>query len=101
MSKKFFCQYCGYQSSIILGMTGQRCSKSPSKKHIPYKGSDIIRLSDCEGANHCLPSNRFLHIGYACKYCGRKAKTISSLTGNRCSKNLNEGADGTKYCVPL
>ncbi|MCL2311540.1 MAG: hypothetical protein FWC41_03465 [Firmicutes bacterium] len=101
MSKKFFCQYCGYQSSTISGMTGQRCSKSPNGKHIPYEGSRIIRAVDCKGANQCLPTNLFIDIGYTCKYCGRKAKTISSLTGNRCSKNLNEGADGTKYCVPL
>ncbi len=93
----FFCKYCGYKGSSISSMTGMKCSKSPTSTHIPYEGS----LTYIEGG--CGPMRGIFRSTseFICKYCGRKAKTISSLTGNRCSKNVSDGANGSKYCVPL
>ena len=87
------CKYCGKEDNVGT-LTGTRCSKSPTGKHIPYEGDMVVRKSGCD-------PTFIKRTEFVCKYCGYKAKTISSLTSSRCSKNTDDGGSGTKYHVPL
>ena len=73
---KFFCEYCGTNSSSISSLTAASCSKnSNGKYHVPFEGSERSK--------------------YYCKYCGTNSSSISRLTAASCSKNPNG-----KYHIP-
>ncbi len=63
----FYCKWCGSKSSSVSSLTANGCSKSPSKKHELYEGSEKSE--------------------YTCKFCGTKKSSISSLTTNSCFKS--------------
>ncbi len=65
--EKFYCEYCGADYSSVRSLTGGSCSRSPTKKHILYEGTEKSR--------------------YTCKYCGSQYSSIRSMVGGSCSKS--------------
>ena len=63
----FYCEYCGMKYSSVQGLTGGACSRSPTKRHSLYEGSEKSK--------------------YTCKYCGMQYSSISGLTGGSCSRS--------------
>jgi DNA-directed RNA polymerase subunit RPC12/RpoP len=74
MADKYYCKYCGSPNSSIQGLTSSSCSKSPTKHHQPYEGSEKTK--------------------YDCEYCGSSNSSIQGLTSSSCSKSP------TKYHQP-
>jgi DNA-directed RNA polymerase subunit RPC12/RpoP len=66
----YYCKWCGQKHSSVASLTNNACSKSPSKKHELYEGSEKSQ--------------------YTCKYCGQKHSSLASLTNNACSKSPNK-----------
>ncbi len=75
---KFFCEYCGTNSSSIEGLTANSCIRhpnGPSKgKHKLYEGNEKSQ--------------------YSCKYCGTNSSSIQSLTANTCIRHPNGASKG-------
>ncbi len=63
----FYCEHCGAKYPSVSSLTNGSCSRSPSKKHSLYEGSEKAK--------------------YTCKYCGTQYPSISSLTNGSCSKS--------------
>jgi DNA-directed RNA polymerase subunit RPC12/RpoP len=63
----YYCKWCGTKHSSVSSLTSNSCSRSPSKRHELYEGSEKSQ--------------------YVCKWCGIKHSSISSLTNNSCSKS--------------
>lgn len=66
----FYCKWCGSKYSSVSSLTNGSCSKSPTRKHELYEGSEKSQ--------------------YTCKYCGAHYSSISSLTNGSCSKSPNK-----------
>ena len=70
---RYYCKYCGKDSSSIQSLTGLDCPRHPNGfckgKHELYEGSEKSR--------------------YYCKYCGKDSSSIQSLTGLDCPKHPN------------
>ena len=70
MSEKYYCKWCGKDSSSINNLTNYHCNKNPnSDYHEPYEGGEKSR--------------------YYCKWCGKDSSSINNLTNYRCNKNPN------------
>ncbi|NIZ40357.1 hypothetical protein PVA45_02370 [Entomospira entomophila] len=67
MAENFYCECCGTKYSSVAQLTNSGCSKSPTKKHVLYEGSEKAQ--------------------YTCKYCGTKYSSIAQLTNSGCSKS--------------
>jgi transcription elongation factor Elf1 len=67
---KYYCKWCGVNHPSISALTSGNCSKSPSKKHELYEGSEKSQ--------------------YVCKNCGLKYPTLSALTSGNCSKSASK-----------
>ncbi|NIZ47138.1 hypothetical protein HCT46_04310 [Spirochaetales bacterium BR208] len=67
MAENFYCEYCGTKNSSIAGLVNLSCSKSPTKKHVLYEGTEKSQ--------------------YACKHCGTKNSSIAGLVSLSCSKS--------------
>ena len=63
----FYCEYCGARFSSVSSLTSNVCTRSPTKRHSLYEGSEKPK--------------------YTCKYCGVQLSTIANLTSNNCSKS--------------
>jgi DNA-directed RNA polymerase subunit RPC12/RpoP len=63
----FYCKHCGQKFSDVRNLTSNSCSKSPSKKHELFEGSEQSE--------------------YYCVHCGQKFSDIRNLTSNSCSKS--------------
>jgi DNA-directed RNA polymerase subunit RPC12/RpoP len=70
----FYCKHCGAKNSSVQALTSSSCTKSPTKKHELYEGSEKSQ--------------------YTCKHCGIKNSTIYALTASSCMKSP------TKYHEP-
>jgi hypothetical protein len=53
----YYCKYCGTKNPTIAGLVNGGCSRSPSKKHGLYEGSEKSK--------------------YFCKYCGVANSSIA------------------------
>lgn len=68
MADKFYCKWCGNNSSSVSSLISKTCSRNPEgKKHALYEGSEKAQ--------------------YTCKYCGLKFSSLTSLTSKSCSKS--------------
>jgi len=78
MSQKFYCKYCGTNSSSVSSLTSSHCFKHPNGAnkgyHTLYEGSEKSQ--------------------YTCKYCGTHSSSISSLTSSHCFKHPNGANKG-------
>ncbi len=75
MSDKFYCMYCGRNTSSISYLTSFSCDKNPEGKYcVPYEGREKDK--------------------YTCKYCGYNTSDISYLTSGTCDKSPS------KYHIP-
>ena len=63
----FYCEYCGMKCSSVSSLTSGSCSRSPTRRHSLYEGSEKPKDT--------------------CKYCGMQSSSISSLTSGSCSKS--------------
>jgi ribosomal protein L37E len=63
----FYCKHCGSKNTNVKSLTASTCSRSPTKRHELYEGSEKSQ--------------------YTCKYCGSKNTTLASLTASTCSKS--------------
>jgi hypothetical protein len=70
MAENFYSKWCGAKHPSVVSLTNSSCSKSPSKKHELYEGSEKSQ--------------------YTCKYCGTKHPSLTSLTNSSCSKSPNK-----------
>ena len=71
----FICEHCGMKFRDLRTLVSNFCSKSPTKKHIPFEGG--------------------VKAEYQCKHCGMKFKDLRGLVSNFCSKSP------TKKHIPL
>ncbi|NIZ19842.1 hypothetical protein [Entomospira culicis] len=67
MAENFYCECCGKKYSNVRDLTSNSCSKSPTKKHVLYEGSEKKQ--------------------YTCKLCGKMYSNLVDLTSNSCSKS--------------
>ena len=65
--EKFYCECCGADYSSVHSLISCSCSRSPTKKHILYEGTEKSR--------------------YTCKYCGKQYPSIHSMVICSCSKS--------------
>ena len=63
----FYCKHCGIKHSSVQSLTNNSCSRSPTKRHELYEGSEKSQ--------------------YTCKHCGIKHSTLQSLLNNSCSRS--------------
>ena len=63
----FICEYCGVQHSDLRTLINSACLKSPTKKHVPFKGG--------------------VRAEYICKYCGVKYRDFRTLINSACAKS--------------
>jgi len=63
----YYCKCCGMKNATVQGLVNGGCSRSPSKRHVLYEGSEKSR--------------------YVCKYCGMTNNSIAGLTGGGCHKS--------------
>lgn len=81
---KFYCEYCGHNSSSVSSLTNGSCHKHPSGsnkgKHKLYEGSEKAK--------------------YTCKYCGTDSSSLSSLTNGSCHRHP-DGSNKGKHAPAL
>jgi len=67
----YYCEYCGYRTSNVAGLTIASCPRHPNGKgkHKLYQGGE--------------------KSSYTCKYCGRNAPTLGALTIANCPRHPN------------
>jgi len=63
----FYCKHCGVKHSSVMSLTNGACSRSPTKRHELYEGSEKSQ--------------------YTCKHCGVKHSTLMSLLNGACSRS--------------
>jgi len=63
----YYCTWCGNKYSSVATLVNGSCSKSPTKKHELYEGSEKSE--------------------YTCKHCGNKHSSLSVLVNGSCSKS--------------
>jgi len=63
----FYCKHCGVKHSSVHSLVNSSCTRSPTKKHVLYEGSEKSQ--------------------YTCKHCGVKHSTLHSLTNSSCMKS--------------
>ncbi len=68
---KFYCAYCGYESSSVRSLTSGSCLRHPLG---PFKGKHVLY----EGSEKSM---------YTCKYCGNQSSSIRSLTSGSCLRH--------------
>ena len=75
---KFYCEFCGQESSSVSSLTSGNCYRHPEGngkgRHSLYQGSEKKE--------------------YTCKYCGSKATSISSMTGGNCYRHPKGNGKG-------
>ncbi|GBU26298.1 hypothetical protein R83H12_02998 [Fibrobacteria bacterium R8-3-H12] len=63
----YYCKHCGTKYQNLQNMLMSGCSKSPTRKHELYEGSEKSK--------------------YTCKYCGVSMQTLQSLVISTCHKS--------------
>jgi len=67
MADKYYCKYCDQQFSSVIALTNLGCSRSPTKKHVLYEGTEKSQ--------------------YICKHCGQKFRGIVNMVNATCHKS--------------
>jgi len=63
----YYCKWCGQNFSSVALMRTASCSRSPSRKHELYEGSEKSQ--------------------YLCKHCGSKFSSIKAMMGISCQRS--------------
>ena len=63
----YYCKHCGNNYTSVRTLTSSSCTRSPTKRHELYEGSEKSQ--------------------YTCKYCGNKYSNIRTLVSSSCSKS--------------
>ena len=66
----YYCKCCGFKASSVSALTNGFCTKSSTKKHVLYEGSEKSQ--------------------YVCKFCGFKASSVSALVNGFCTKSTTK-----------
>ena len=64
---RFYCELCGASYDSAKNLVNNSCSKSPTRKHQLYEGTEKKM--------------------YTCKFCGVQYSTIANLVNNSCSSS--------------
>ena len=124
--EKFYCKYCGFESSSLRGLLLNDCVLHPAGrfngKHEVYEGVKggkyyctycgkestsirglVLQLCpfhpDGNMKGHCLPYEGTLKSTYACKYCGAQSNSIHYLCVGQCVRHPNGRFNG--HHVPM
>ena len=80
----YYCEYCGYKSSSVIGLTAGHCMRNSEGgnkgKHKLYEGGEKSK--------------------YTCKYCGYQSSNLMGLTAGHCMRHPS-GANKGKHAPAL